>query len=235
MTAPGFIASTQLRLTCGGGVGRIQVIEFDVAQFIPEAYESFRLERPIYHGRSTQKRLAEHFFGRLAARYALLEEGLPVGPLRIGPDRAPMWPAGVVGSITHSDRYAAACAASSASLRGIGIDIEHSLSMDMLASVEELALSAEEIKLIRHEKSCPYPLLLATAFSAKESIYKAVFPTIRRYFGFEAIAIDHWDVKNGWLGFTTQETLCNEWTSGLKGRVNFTFINSATTFTQFSW
>ena len=75
-------------------------------------------------------RRAEFVAGRTLARVAMRRLGLPPQALPVGPDRAPLWPANIVGSITHAAGYCAVavgarCASSSApGLRSIGLDLE---------------------------------------------------------------------------------------------------------------
>ncbi|WP_244171285.1 hypothetical protein [Xanthomonas populi] len=67
--------------------------------------------------RSVRKRQAEYFFGRLAARQALQHQALVVTGtypyIATGSSREPIWPAQVIGSISHTNQLAAAAAASS--------------------------------------------------------------------------------------------------------------------------
>ena len=58
--------------------------------------------------RAVEKRRAEFAAGRSLARIALTEIGH--APCAIAQaDRAPVWPLGIVGSITHSNDYVAVC------------------------------------------------------------------------------------------------------------------------------
>ena len=59
-------------------------------------------------GKAVERRRREFTTGRACARRALCLLGAPVGPLLHGQRGAPMWPTGVVGSITHCDGYRAA-------------------------------------------------------------------------------------------------------------------------------
>jgi 4'-phosphopantetheinyl transferase EntD len=123
--------------------------------------------------------------GRACARRALADLGLP--PLAIPRDeesRAPLWPAGVVGAITHCEGYGAAAVAWSRELRGVGIDAEPDGPLPdgvlpRVASTEERTLLES---LASAEPAVSWDRLL---FSAKESTYKAWFPLARRWLGFE--------------------------------------------------
>ena len=68
--------------------------------------------------------------GRLCARAALQQlDGLDCVPA-IGEDRAPVWPAHISGSITHSTGHAAAIVAHKTQWRGLGMDLENLLPLE---------------------------------------------------------------------------------------------------------
>jgi 4'-phosphopantetheinyl transferase EntD len=99
-------------------------------------------------------------------------------------------------------------------------------------------MAAGELALLRGQTALPYPLALAAAFSAKESIYKALFPTVGRYFGFEAVRIDALALAEsgpGELHFTVMETLCPDWQSGRRDRVQVTLLDPHTVLTSYAW
>ena len=74
--------------------------------------------------RAVAKRQLEFAAGRHYAHSALQALGAAPGPLLVGPARAPLWPAGVVGAISHDDGWAAAAVARQVDCAGLGIDIE---------------------------------------------------------------------------------------------------------------
>src|SRR4051812_41020395 len=75
--------------------------------------------------KAVARRRAEFLAGRYAAAMALEALGCP-SPWEVGrrEDRAPSWPAGFVGSITHGGGLVAAALARSDDCAGIGIDVE---------------------------------------------------------------------------------------------------------------
>ena len=113
--------------------------------------------------RACPKRRRTFAAGRACARRAL---GLEV-PIGVGRGGAPCWPSGFVGSIAHTDD--AAVAVASQTLRAIGIDIE---SLARAATVRDLlaiVTTAGDVP-----PACPDAA--AIVFSAKESVYKCLFP-----------------------------------------------------------
>ena len=131
------------------------------------------------------KRVAEFTTVRTCARIALGRLGVPPGPLLSGPKGEPLWPAGVVGSITHCDGYRAVAVARADQLAAIGIDAE---PHDALPAgiLDRVTLPAERVHLLSLPPGLQWDRLL---FSAKESVYKAWFPLARRWLGFEDAAL----------------------------------------------
>jgi 4'-phosphopantetheinyl transferase EntD len=70
------------------------------------------------------KRRRDFTLGRACAHAALAEIGRDDGPVLRADDGAPCWPAGLVGSITHTQGYAAALVAQAADFTGLGVDAE---------------------------------------------------------------------------------------------------------------
>lgn len=129
------------------------------------------------------RRRQEFTAGRNCARRALALIGAPGGPLLPGEHREPLWPAGVVGSITHSEGYCAAAVAYQHRVRGIGIDAE--VHAPLPEGVERLVCTDAELAWMATARTATSLHWPAIIFSAKESIYKAWFPLARRWLGFE--------------------------------------------------
>lgn len=129
------------------------------------------------------KRRGEFMAGRAHARAALAALGLPPLALPMGADRAPAWPPGIVGSISHAGDLVVAVAAPARLLHGIGIDVEPATPLD--EDLLERVCRPEELTRIRdgsmHAPN-PDPLhqdpshLAKLIFSAKESVYKCTAP-----------------------------------------------------------
>ena len=71
-----------------------------------------------------EKRRREFVTARRCAREALASLGQAPGPIGVGPSREPQWPAGLVGSITHTRGFRAAAVAPQSVVASIGIDAE---------------------------------------------------------------------------------------------------------------
>jgi 4'-phosphopantetheinyl transferase EntD len=140
------------------------------------------------------RRLREFAAGRAAARMALARAGLPAAAIPAGDDRAPLWPAGVAGTITHSARAALAAVGRAADVGTLGLDLEEdeALAEDLWDSV----LTPEEGRALRREAA---PGRLARAlFAAKEAAYKAQYPRTLTLFGFETLTCLWRPAPGGW-------------------------------------
>lgn len=141
--------------------------------------------------RAVPARYREFSAGRAFARAALARLGAPPGPLPVGANRAPIWPSGFVGSITHAAGYAAVAIGRTSALLAVGIDIEDSGRFNS-ALVERIFSPAE---LSRHlPTASPRELrrVGAATFSAKEAVYKALstLGEVRLAFADCTIALD---------------------------------------------
>jgi 4'-phosphopantetheinyl transferase EntD len=133
-------------------------------------------------GAVSELRRNEFTLGRSCARRALMQLRAPTTPILIGPDREPLWPDGIVGSIAHCPGYCAAVAAPRARFLTIGIDAE--VNQPLPPGVfETITLEPERLSLpVRPGDDICWDRVL---FCAKESLYKAWFPLARRWLGFK--------------------------------------------------
>lgn len=129
------------------------------------------------------KRRSEFLAGRACAALALRQAGLAEDVPRMG--RAPVWPTGVAGSITHSrDR---AIAAISTRYGAVGLDCEALVPPDRALQLAAAIFSETEARL------CPGALPFATfftlVFSAKEAVYKALSARLHRIPDFREVTL----------------------------------------------
>ena len=134
-----------------------------------------------------EKRRHEFLAGRAAVQAAMRQMGQPPVAVPAGADRAPIWPDGLTGSISHSDSLCAAVLADTRSFPALGIDIEPAepLAPDLVPEIctlsERAWLSAQ-----------PEPgrgLLARLIFSAKECAYKCQYTLSRTMLEFTDLEI----------------------------------------------
>lgn len=132
--------------------------------------------------------------GRILARDAWQRLGVPAQPLLNDEQRVPRWPAGVVGTITHTQGWCAAAVAKSEHFAALGADVEAATALER-GLWERICRPAERHLL---ESSAERAGILGKAFfSAKESIYKALYPSVRVFLDFQAMQIELEPVAEG--------------------------------------
>lgn len=136
--------------------------------------------------KAVPRRRAQYAATRLLARRIYRQLGLPEQPLLNRADRSPIWPSGYVGSVTHTDRWCAVALAQEDQLAGVGIDAEEAKELDP-AIVARLLTEDERQDLERLGRRAGQ--LGTLWFSAKEAVYKAIFPTVGRYVGFSEVEL----------------------------------------------
>lgn len=138
--------------------------------------------------RAVEKRRTEFRTTRICARRALQRLGAPVGVIGTGHRGVPLWPEGVVGSMTHCDGYRAAAVAWRADVAALGVDAEPNdvLPEGVLDLVTVVAERPHLAGLPTAEGVCWDRLL----FSAKESVFKAWYPVTRHELTFREAALE---------------------------------------------
>jgi 4'-phosphopantetheinyl transferase EntD len=107
---------------------------------------------------------------RIAARDLLRELGADAAaPLTRSPSGAPLWPAGITGSLAHDDDFAVAAVAWRGLLVGIGVDVEPAEPLP--ADLVDLVLNAAERREMKGDR-----VAQRLVFVAKEAVYKAIHP-----------------------------------------------------------
>ncbi len=123
--------------------------------------------------------------GLSGARAALEKLGLPPAPILTGPSREPLWPDGIVGSITHCAGLSAAAVARSGDIAGLGIDAERTA---VSADLEALILTPGERRLLPRDEEARR-VLRSVLFSIKECVFKCIFPATKTYVEFREVNV----------------------------------------------
>ncbi|HFF3762224.1 4'-phosphopantetheinyl transferase superfamily protein [Stenotrophomonas forensis] len=169
---------------------------------------------------ATDKRRAEFLAGRYCAALLLSGRGLPAH-VPIGRHRCPVWPAGVVGAISHTVSLAVAVIADETKFAGLGIDIESVMPTEVAAELCAQVLNPAERAWLEHPWLSPAEIT-TLVFSAKESLFKALYPSVNEYFGFDAATMTALDVQRGALRLRLETTLGGgRWLAGAEFDVLF--------------
>ena len=171
------VSAAMRRLVPPGVVSSAGPIAADYPPLAPAELAGTEQMRPI--------RLQEFRAGRAHARRALQELGLPSPAVLLGADRAPRWPPGFVGSISHAGDLVVAVAAPSTVLPAIGVDLEPCVPLDL--ELLNRVCRPEEVARIRSSPAALHRAKLV--FSAKESVYKCVAPLMGVFLEFADVEI----------------------------------------------
>jgi 4'-phosphopantetheinyl transferase EntD len=142
------------------------------------------------------QRRIEFATGRSCAHRAFAQLGIGRFVFRNDGHRAPQWPEGIVGSITHTGvvpgGYCGVAVGRAAEVRTIGFDAEtratQQLGSDLLP--EELwptILTPAESERLRSVEPVERTDWVRLVFSAKECFYKAQFPLSRTFLDFQDV------------------------------------------------
>jgi len=154
-----------------------------------------------------QKRIGDFAAGRACAHLALRELGILDFSLLAGEHREPLWPASIIGSITHTRGYAAAVVARQRDLQSVGLDCEviDSVDEDLWSRI----CAPPEIERLAQLPAAERGRQAALIFAAKEAFYKCQFPLTHAWVGFEDVVIEplDWPAVSGSLRIVPQKTL----------------------------
>lgn len=150
------------------------------------SHEYANLESPLLHPQAVPARRRAFRLGRAAAHAALAAIGRDEAPILAGVDRQPLWPPGIVGSISHTSELGVALVAPADHTDGVGLDVE---SRRYAPELGTQVPRPEERRWLDKERATDQDDLLLALFSAKESLFKAFYPRVGRFFGFEAASL----------------------------------------------
>jgi len=166
-------------------------------------------ERALVAG-SVGSRVATFSTGRDCARRAFAELGHPPAAVLSGAQKEPVWPPGLIGSITHCRSYLAAVVAPAAAVPVLGIDAEpHEALKPGLIAV--IASPAEKDHLAALPPGVHWDRLL---FCVKECVYKAWSPRTGRWLDFNEAEVRF---SPGTSSFTARVTAAGSPTTGFAG------------------
>lgn len=170
----------------GARIGCRFIREGDEAHLLPEEARSIPGRQPAMRRASGAARWIAHGL--------LSDIGFNDFAILRTPSGAPVWPGGITGSLAHDDKMAVAAVAPLSKVGSLGIDVEPAqpLPDDIFALVGTGADVTGAVD--RH-------LAGRLLFSAKEAVYKAVYPLDRQILGYEDITVDlntgHATTKSG--------------------------------------
>lgn len=166
-------------------------LSFNLDQLQPDQFlRDEGLELPSNLLYAIKKRQIEFLCGRLCAKSCMESLGYQnPPPILPGEDRAPIWPVELVGSISHTDRLATAVVGPAAQIESIGIDIERVIAEATPQMIKHICCDLDELDELQDEQKISREEALTLIFSGKESLYKAIYPRLQRFYGFQAARV----------------------------------------------
>ncbi len=130
-----------------------------------------------------EKRQREFRAGRHCAHAALERLGHPREPILRDPKRAPLWPKGYLGSISHCRDFCLAVCCPTSTIKGLGVDVEPLAPLK--PGICNYIQTEAENTFMQANSDLPERLI----FSAKESLYKCLYPLVKDFFGFHSVEL----------------------------------------------
>jgi 4'-phosphopantetheinyl transferase EntD len=136
-----------------------------------------------------ESRRREFATARGCARGALAKLGFPPQSIPVDPHGGPVWPEGIVGSITHCPDYRAAAVGRTRDLAALAIDAEP--NMRLRKGILSVIALPSEIRWVRQcLRESPHICWDRLLFCIKEAVYKAWFPLTGRSLGFDDAKVE---------------------------------------------
>ena len=158
---------------------------FDAQALSPQAFVQAGISAPAHIQRAVAKRQTEFLAGRLCARSALQAQAPDQTAPGQDAEGAPQWPAGLCGSITHSNGLAAAAVASRQDFLGLGLDAEVLMSNTRAQRLAAQILCPDELQRMACLPASEHAWLVSLTFCSKESLFKALYPLVGQRFYFQ--------------------------------------------------
>ncbi|MGL0958248.1 4'-phosphopantetheinyl transferase family protein [Vibrio vulnificus] len=173
--------------------------QFDASSFEPNSAQAWQIAVPDSLQQASCKRRAEFVAGRVVARDALVALKSPSHHVFVGEHRAPQWPSGWLGSISHTNHTAVCVARKMHKHAKLGIDMEKFVSERAAKEIMLLILVTPQERALVASTDWPIHRLVTLIFSAKESLFKAIYPTVGRYLEFSHSYVEEIDLHRGKL------------------------------------
>ena len=189
-------------------------LDYDVSFYCDELYVELGVFFPPTIQRSAVKRKAEFLAGRLAALYHIQHcFDACDGYVAIGQDRSPVWPKGIIGSLSHTRHEAVCLLGRQSDIALLGVDIEDRMSSQTIDDIKNMVVSGRE------EQLCSASFfalndVIAIVFSAKESLFKSLYPKVLAYFDFFSAEMISINIHEQSLVLVLTKSLCDEYCEG---------------------
>lgn len=184
----------------------VKAAAFNGDHFQDSYFQRENIHCPPGIQRAVANRRREYFAGRYLAKLALAEVDIEGFDVTADARHCPLWPEGFRGSISHSGDYAVCLLARTRDMRVLGVDVVDWLDDAVAERITRKVIDREERQLLV-ESGLPLNRAVSLCFSAKESIYKGLYPHVQTYFGFGKAKLLNIDVNSKILDFDIDPAL----------------------------
>lgn len=156
----------------------IKFLELNIQNYSHNLYKE---ERSLIT-KASLKRINEFSTGRYGIRCLLKSYGINYFPITHDQKGMPIFPNGIIGSISHTDRKCCIAMSTNEEYRSIGVDIEEysKLNLDLC----KYFLHKKEIEFVYSQMDTYPQIMAAVLFSAKEAFYKMQYSISKTYLDF---------------------------------------------------
>ncbi|MGF1739731.1 4'-phosphopantetheinyl transferase superfamily protein [Vibrio profundum] len=186
---------------------------YALPKYQKQLFSAYQIDFPTQLKQAVPKRCAEFLAGRYVAQQAVKELTTRVHQIPVANDRSPIWPEGIVGSISHTDSQSIAAVAFKEDCQLLGLDLENWIEPDLALELSSQIIDSTEIDLLS-ETELSFHQGLTLIFSAKESLYKALYPKVQTFFGFESARITNIDQGKRQFTVSLIQALTKEYCRG---------------------
>jgi len=197
---------------------------YNPQNFEPRLFTEHAISYPEPIKGAVAKRQTEFLAGRFLAKKCLSKLRCYDFDVAIGRSRNPLWPKGLTGTITHDNGLAICVIGHLSEFSGIGLDVETILAEQDAILIQKTIMNKDEIQLLKNS-SLELEIIVSLVFSVKESIFKALFPSIGYYFDFDAVAVENIDLKQRKLMCRVTKRLSDTISNGMRISVDFEIHN----------
>ena len=177
------------------------------------------------------KRQLDFLSGRTASQYALnkISDDLKICN-SLSATGIPVFPNHIVGSISHTKEYVIALLGLKTDFLSIGCDIETIVPLNRANKLKHKILTETDLKILNQAQSDKsFNEIFSAVFSAKEAIYKCVFPLYKKFFGFHDFHLTNINTEQ--LTFTTTNESVQKYLHQSQIIIHYTNINTHTILT----
>ncbi len=209
----------------------IQWLEYNLDAYHESLFSDFGIKKPAQLSTWIIKRQAQFLAGRISAKKSLPDQykQLAIG---IGNHREPLWPKGLVGSISHDNNVSIAASQQTHVCGGVGIDLQSLFDSNECNKSFPHILSTSDHQLFKRGLTgFTNEQLITLIFSAKECFFKAIFNQVGDFFDFNVVSIQSINSRLKTISITNDRQLSDNLGKGQDYTIDYKWINKNTIIT----